>query len=97
MHLNPLLRTPSGLPAVEVCREIDVESGPDLQDRLLSIMHTHGSRLARDLFGVTFHWLRRRERAAGSAKAGPSWRPMAAPDRSIPVHAAGHGDHGNAG
>jgi anti-anti-sigma factor len=41
-------------PTVEVGGEIDVESGPDLRDRLLSIMHTRGARLALDLTGVTF-------------------------------------------
>ena len=39
---------------VAVSGEIDIQSGPQLRDRLLGIIRRHGARLALDLSGVTF-------------------------------------------
>lgn len=41
-------------PVVAVSGEIDLQSGPQLLDRLRSITWRHGARLALDLTGVTF-------------------------------------------
>jgi anti-sigma B factor antagonist len=39
---------------VKISGEIDIESAPQLRDRLLGIIRWHGARLALDLTGVTF-------------------------------------------
>jgi anti-sigma B factor antagonist len=41
-------------PTVAISGEIDIQSGPQLRDQLLSIIRRHGTRLALDLSGVTF-------------------------------------------
>jgi anti-sigma B factor antagonist len=41
-------------PVVTISGEIDIQSGPQLRDRLLGIIRRHGARLALDLSGVTF-------------------------------------------
>jgi len=41
-------------PIVAISGEIDIQSGPQLRDQLLSIIRRHGIRLALDLSGVTF-------------------------------------------
>jgi anti-sigma B factor antagonist len=41
-------------PIVTISGEIDIQSGPQLQDQLLSIIRRHSARLALDLTGVTF-------------------------------------------
>jgi anti-anti-sigma factor len=54
VDLRTYSRASSSVPTVEVGGEIDIESRPDLHDRLLSIMRVHGPRLALDLTGVAF-------------------------------------------
>jgi anti-sigma B factor antagonist len=41
-------------PVVTITGEIDIQSGPQLRDQLISIIRRHGARLALDLTGVTF-------------------------------------------
>ena len=41
-------------PVVAISGEIDIQSGPQLRDQLMSIIRRHGARLALDLTGVTF-------------------------------------------
>lgn len=41
-------------PIVTIGGEIDIQSGPQLRDQLLSIIRRYGARLALDLTGVTF-------------------------------------------
>jgi anti-sigma B factor antagonist len=41
-------------PVVTISGEIDIASGPQLRDQLLSIMRRQGARLTLDLTGVTF-------------------------------------------
>jgi len=41
-------------PVVTISGEIDIQSGPQLRDQLMSIIRRHGARLALDLTGVTF-------------------------------------------
>jgi anti-anti-sigma factor len=41
-------------PVVEISGEIDIYSGPQLQDQLRSVVREYGARLALDLSGVTF-------------------------------------------
>lgn len=87
----------SPVPTVEVGGEIDVESGPDLCDRLLSIMHTRGPGLALDITGMTFIDCPGMSALLAARRPRPGRRRMAASDRGIPVRAPGHRDHGIAG
>ena len=41
-------------PVVTISGEIDIQSGPQLRDQLMSIIRRRGARLALDLTGVTF-------------------------------------------
>lgn len=41
-------------PVVTISGEIDIASGPQLRDQLLSVIRRHGARLTLDLTGVTF-------------------------------------------
>jgi anti-anti-sigma factor len=41
-------------PIVTISGEIDIQSGPQLRDQLLSIIRRHSARLVLDLTGVTF-------------------------------------------
>lgn len=54
MQLDTRLRLDCPVPAVEVAGEIDVASGPCLQEQASFVMRVHGPCLALDLAGVTF-------------------------------------------
>jgi anti-anti-sigma factor len=41
-------------PVVTISGEIDIQSGPQLREQLLTVIRRHGARLALDLSGVTF-------------------------------------------